>query len=154
MHWYVLYIKPRNEKKAAFLLEKMGVTVYCPLITQIHQWSDRKKKVEVPLINSYLFVQLEEKERELVFQVPGVVRYVFWLGKPAKVRDQEIVVLKEWLNGENVDVTLEKLKPGAKMNIDSGPFEGKEGIVHQVDKNRVQLLLADLGMKITLKRNI
>jgi len=154
MPWFVLYTKPRNEKKVALQLEKMGITVYCPLITQIHQWSDRKKKVEVPLISSYLFVQLEEKDRESVFQVPGAVRYVYWLQKPAIVRDQEIDIMKEWLAGEMVDAKVESLRPGDRMNIPSGLFEGEEGIIEEINKNRVQLLLLDLGMKITLRRNI
>jgi len=154
MPWFVLYTKPRNEKKVALQLEKMGVTVYCPLVTQIHQWSDRKKKVEVPLINSYLFVQLKEKDRETVFQVPGVVRYVFWLQKPAVVRDEEIDIMKEWLAGEMVDAKVESLSPGDRMSIPSGLFEGEEGVIEEINKNRVQLLLLDLGMKITLKRNL
>jgi len=154
MPWFVLYTKPRNEKKVALQLEKMGITVYCPLVTEIHQWSDRKKKVEVPLIKSYLFVQLEEKDREIVFQVPGVVRYVFWLQKPAMVRDQEIDIMKEWLAGEMVDAKVESLRPGDRMNMPSGLFEGEEGVIEEINKNRVQLLLIDLGMKITLKRNL
>ena len=117
MDWKVLYVKPRNEKKVATLLENLGVTVYCPLVTEVRQWSDRKKKVQVPLLNSYVFVQIEEKERELVFQVPGVVRYLFWLQKPAIVRDSEIQLMKDWLTGENVKAEVEQLQPGDKMKI-------------------------------------
>ena len=153
-NWYVLYTKPRNEKKVALDLEKMGINVYCPLVTEIHQWSDRKKKVEVPLIKSYLFVQLEEKNRDIVFQVPGAVRYVFWLQKPAIVKGQEIDIMKEWLSGETVDAKVESLRPGDKMSVPSGFFKGKEGVIEEINNNRVQLLLLDLGMKITLTRNL
>jgi len=96
MNWYALYIKSRNEKKSAKQLADLGLTVYCPVKMQIRQWSDRKKKIEIPLIPSYIFVQLEERDRDLVFQVSGVVRYVFWLGKPAIVRNEEILILKEY----------------------------------------------------------
>ena len=74
MPWYVIYTKPRNEKKVADRLKHLGIDVYCPMITMIKQWSDRKKKVQIPLLNSYVFVNLNEKDRELVFQVSGVVR--------------------------------------------------------------------------------
>jgi transcriptional antiterminator RfaH len=154
MPWFVLYTKSRQEKKVAIQLEKMGITVYCPLITQIHQWSDRKKKVEVPLISSYVFVKLKEKDRETVFGVPGIVRYVYWLEKPAIVRDHEIAIMKEWLSAEIVDAKVESLRRGDRMNIPSGVFEGEEGIVEEINKSRVQLLLVDLGMKITLKRSL
>ena len=64
------------------------------MVTQIKQWSDRKKKVEIPLINSYVFVNIEDKNRNIVFEVSGVVRYLFWLGKPAVIQEQEIEALK------------------------------------------------------------
>ena len=153
MDWKVLYVKPRNEKKVAALLAKLGIVVYCPLVTETRQWSDRKKKVEVPLLNSYVFVQIEEKEREMVFQVPGVVRYMFWLGNPAVVRDHEIKLMQDWLSGENVRAEIERLQVGDRMEIKTGPFKDKKGIVQEINKNRIQLILPDLGMKIILNRD-
>lgn len=75
MNWYVIYTKPKWEKKVAEQLADAGIECYCPLITQVRQWSDRKKKVVVPLFNSYVFVRLEDCDRNLVFQSPGAVRY-------------------------------------------------------------------------------
>ena len=154
MNWFVIYTKSRQEKKVALQLEKMGITVYCPMINQIRQWSDRKKKVEVPLISSYVFVQLKERDREAVFEVPGIVRYVYWLEKPAIVRDEEIAVMKAWLSTQTVEAKVESLRRGDRMKVSSGVFEGKEGFVEEISKNRVLLLLPDLGMKITLNRNL
>ena len=98
MNWYVLYTKPKWEKKVAEQLNEKGIECYCPLIIKVKQWSDRKKKVEVPLFNSYVFVQIEDANRNSVFVSNGVVRYLFWLGKPAIVRDEEIDILKKSLN--------------------------------------------------------
>ena len=154
MNWFVIYTKSRQEKKVALELEKMGITVYCPMINQIRQWSDRKKKVEVPLMSSYVFVQLKERDREAVFEVPGIVRYVYWLEKPAIVRDEEIAVMKAWLSTQTVEAKVEGLRRGDRMKVSSGVFEGKEGFVEEISKNRVLLLLPDLGMKITLNRNL
>ena len=94
MEWFALYTKPRNEKKVAENLAAIGIEVYCPIVTTLKQWSDRKKKVESPLIPSYVFVKIEEANRKDVFQVAGVVQYVFWLGKPAKIKPQELEALK------------------------------------------------------------
>jgi transcriptional antiterminator RfaH len=154
MNWFVIYTKSRQEKKVALQLEKMGITVYCPMINQIRQWSDRKKKVEVPLISSYVFVQLKERDRQAVFEVPGIVRYVYWLEKPAIVRDEEIAVMKAWLSTQTVEAKVESLRRGDRMKLSSGLFEGKEGFVEEISKNRVLLLLPDLGMKIVLNRNL
>ena len=152
MPWFVLHIKPRNEKKAAIQLQELGITVYCPLLTEIRQWSDRKKKVEIPLIPSYIFVQLDEKQRDFVFQVPAVVRYLYWLGKPAIVRDAEIETLKKWLESGQLDTRMESLQPGDKIAIEQGPFKGKKGLVQVVKKNSLELLLLELGVKIILTK--
>ena len=61
MAWYVLYTNPKAEKKVAEQLTKIGVINYCPLIKKVHQWSDRKKKIEIPLFTSYVFVNIDEK---------------------------------------------------------------------------------------------
>ena len=79
MNWYALYTKTKKEKKVEEQLLKMGVETFCPKISVVKQWSDRKKRVSQPLIPSYVFVKIKEQDRELVFNVPGVVRYLFFL---------------------------------------------------------------------------
>jgi transcriptional antiterminator RfaH len=152
MPWFVIYTQPRTEKKVTERLQQIGITAYCPIVTQVRQWSDRKKKVQVPLINSYVFVNVSEKEREQVFQVGGVVRYLFWLGKPAVVRDEEITALQESLKYTMSAVEVTGLQVGDSMHIPSGPFHGKEGIVKQIKKNSLQLVLKELGVLITLTK--
>ena len=148
--WYVLYTKARSEKKTALMLEKYGIEVYCPIIKEVRQWSDRKKTVEVPLFNSYIFVHLAPKERELVYAAPGVVRYLFWLNRPAIVKDQEIDTLKSWLSGEVLAAKVQTLKAGDRLSVSHGPFKGKEGVIQRVNANRVQLVLKELGIKVSI----
>ncbi|MEP2237757.1 MAG: transcription termination/antitermination NusG family protein [Maribacter sp.] len=71
-NWYVLYVKPKNEKKVAERLSAHQVDVYCPMIKEVKQWSDRKKTIEVPLFSSYVFVNISECERQKVFDVPEI----------------------------------------------------------------------------------
>ena len=149
MAWYVLYTKPRTEKKVAQRLEEMGVAVYCPLITEIKQWKDRKKKLKSPLFKSYVFIQLKEQERNLVFDVPGVVKYLFWLGKPAIVKDEEIEVIRKWLNGENVDdAKVDCLNEGDNISIKSGVFKNQEAIIREVGKRKMRLILPKMGCTV------
>jgi transcriptional antiterminator RfaH len=152
MSWFAIYTRPKNEKKVAFCLEKMGIEAYCPMVTQVKQWSDRKKKVQTPLINSYVFVNINEKDRNLVFEVPGVVRYLFWLGKPAIIQEHEILALKESLNEIISAVEVEGIKTGDVLTISKGPFIGKEGVVSQVEKNKIRLVLKELGYLITITK--
>ena len=152
MNWYVIYTKPKWEKKVAEQLAEAGIDCYCPLITQIRQWSDRKKKVEVPLFNSYVFVQLDESERNSVFQSAGVVRYLFWLGKPAIVRHEEIEVIKKWINtSDAADVIVENYKIGDAIQLESGPFSAQKAIVQEVTNTYYVLVLESLGCVLKMK---
>ena len=106
--WYVLYTKSRNEKKVAERLSGAGYTVYCPLQKVRRQWSDRVKVVEEPLFKGYLFIKIEEKIRDEVFSFPGTVRYLFWLRRPAVVREEEIHTIQKWLgeyDHEDIDIS-------------------------------------------------
>jgi len=152
MNWYVVYTKPKWEKKVADKLSQLGIETYCPLITQVKQWSDRKKKIEVPLFNSYVFVQLSDSERNSVFQVAGVVRYLFWLGKPAVVKDQEIEIIKKSLKAPNIsDVTVSAIQVGDKIKLESGAFSNQNAIVQEISNNYYTLVLETLGCVLKIK---
>lgn len=152
MNWYVVYTKPKWEKKVADKLKELGIECYCPLVTQIKQWSDRKKKIEVPLFNSYVFVQLTDVERNSVFQVAGVVRYLFWLGKPAIVKDEEIEAIKTSLKAPNIsDVTVSSIQVGDRIKLESGAFTNQSAIVQEVSNSYYILVLETLGCVLKIK---
>lgn len=152
MNWYVVYTKPKWEKKVAEKLSQLGIDSYCPLITQVKQWSDRKKKVETPLFNSYIFVHLNDAERNSVFQVAGAVRYLFWLGKPAIVKDQEIEIIKTSLKAPNIsDVSVDAIKVGDKIILESGVFTNQSAVVQEVSGNYYILVLEALGCVLKIK---
>jgi len=152
MNWYVVYTKPKWEKKVADKLQQLGIKCYCPLVTQVKQWSDRKKKVEVPLFNSYVFVQIADTERSSVFQVAGVIRYLFWLGKPAIVKDEEINIIKTNLESPNIsDVSVSTLQVGDKIKLESGAFSNQNAIVQEVSNNYYTLVLETLGCVLKIK---
>ena len=146
MNWYVVYTKPKWEKKVAERLNDIGVVTYCPLVKKTSQWSDRKKIISVPLFNSYIFVQIEDKERSRIFDVPGAVRYLFWLGKPATVRNSEIEAIQNWLSApEKYEVTLDQWKKGDKIVLESGPFITQSATIQEVKQNHYILILESLG---------
>ena len=153
MPWFVIYTKSRNEKKVAELLQKNGVEVFCPLVKLKKNWSDRKKIVETPLFNSYVFVNLSEKDRNVVFNVPGVIRYVFWLKKPAVARDSEIESLKTVLNETMDSFTIENYQIGDTVKISEGVFKGLDGVIEKQSNNKLHVILENVGIKITLQRS-
>ena len=152
MNWYVIYTKPKWEKKVAERLTEMGIDCYCPLIIKIKQWSDRKKKIEIPLFNSYVFVQLPDSERNSVFEIAGVVRYLFWLGKPAIVRDEEINSIKTSLKAPNIsDISVTSIQVGDHIKIETGAFTNQDAIVQEVSNTHYILVLESLGCVLKIK---
>lgn len=154
-NWYVVYTKPKWEKKVSEQLNLNNVECYCPVITQVKQWSDRKKKVEVPLFNSYVFVHLEESQRNLAFLSAGAIRYLFWLGKPAIVRNEEIETIKKWLDSFQInEITVESYQVGDKIKVVSGPFTNQAAVVKDVSKNHYILVLESLGYVLKMKGKV
>jgi transcription antitermination factor NusG len=152
MNWYVIYTKPKWEKKVADKLTQIGIECYCPLITQVKQWSDRKKKIEVPLFNSYVFVHLADIDRNSVFEIAGVVRYLFWLGKPAIVRDEEISSIKTSLKAPNIsDITVNSIQVGDRIKLETGAFVNQDAIVQEVSNTYYILVLESLGCVLKIK---
>ena len=151
--WHVLYTKPRHEIKALERLAQNGFEVYCTMKTTLKQWSDRKKKVSEPLLPSYLFIKTTEKNRPQPLKDPSVLNYIFWLGKPAIVRESEIDTLKGIVSRDKVqEFEVRKLKIGSEIVINKGLIKSKNAVVKTVSNNYVTVELKELGMKIVLKK--
>lgn len=151
-NWYVLYTKPNREKKVLSKLKQLDLNAYCPMTTTIRQWSDRKKKIQVPLIPRIIFIQCLESERDLVFSIPGTQYYLFWLGKPAIVKNAEIKKMQDWLESDVSDAHIQELKTGDTYIIQNSGFNGQEGTINEVSKNRIQIVLKEIGLKITITK--
>ncbi|WP_170312643.1 UpxY family transcription antiterminator [Spirosoma agri] len=149
--WFVLYIKSRNEKLVAEKLRQLDIEVYCPVIKTQRKWSDRIKVVEEPQFRSYCFVKLPEPERNRVFAVPGIVRYLYWLNKPAIVRDVEIEAIQLMLNEvDNNQLKLTRLETGSRAKICSGTFAQREGIVMRQEGKITVIMLEILDIMISV----
>lgn len=150
LKWYAVYTKPRWEKKVAELLVKAKIENYCPLNLVVRQWSDRKKKVYEPLFTSYVFVRAYEKQHNYLRQVSGIVNLVYWLNKPAVIRDKEIEIIKDFLN-EYKTVRLEKTMVNLNdtVRVLSGPLMEREGNVVAIKNNTIKIILPSLGYLMT-----
>ena len=151
--WHAVYTKPRHEKKALERLSINGFEVFCPMTITIKQWSDRKKKISTPLIPSYIFVYVNEKEKSKVLEDPSVLNYIYWLGKPAIIRDHEIERLKGLISKEKMqEFEIKKLKIGEKISISKGYLKDENATIKKVNKNNVHVELSELGIVVILKK--
>ncbi len=128
--WYAIYTKSRAEKKVLERILEEGYEAYVPIIEQIRLWSDRKKKVKVVLIKSYVFVHVEQHLLNRILNIAGTVRVLTHLGKPAVIRDFEIENLKLLCKGgAKIDIvaSLENIKVGDRIEVESGTLMGLKG---------------------------
>ena len=150
MSWNVIYTKSRSEKKVEEKLKNIGIEAYCPVRTEVKFWSDRKKSILVPVLPSMVLVKIEKNKRNQVFDIPGVVRYMFWLKKHAVVRDSEVDSLKLLLESNNIiEQNVASYNVGDEIKISS--FEDQLGIIKKISKNQIWVVLKQLGYVIKLK---
>ncbi|WP_214225537.1 UpxY family transcription antiterminator [Pedobacter sp. B4-66] len=137
--WLVIYVRPRWEKKVDQLLQEQGIESFCPTTTTENQWADRKKMVTRPLFTGYVFVKIDDRDLTKVRYTMGVMNYIYFMGKPAVIRDAEVEQLKEMVkNYNNLQVVgLNELSAGDKVRIRSGLFHNQEGNIIKIQGKNV-----------------
>lgn len=150
LYWFAVYTKPRWEKKVAKLLDEQGIENYCPLNKVIKQWSDRKKVVLEPLFKSYVFVRIADEEKWELKKINGILNFVYWLGKPARIKDEEIAVIKKFLN-EFSEVHIEEqnqLKLNSTVRVKQGVMMNYKGILIELSGKKAKVKIESMGVQL------
>ena len=148
--WYVVYTKPRWEKKVAALLTEKGVENYCPLNRVSKKWSDRKKIVLEPLFKGYVFVAPEITDKWDVKNTEGILNFVYWLGKPAIVKEKEINIIKKFLQEfDDIKVINDSILPNDEVEIKQGLLMNFKGMVLEVAGNSAKVKIEGMGLTLT-----
>jgi transcription termination/antitermination protein NusG len=130
LKWYVMYTASRSEKKVADRLKDRGVEVYLPIIEELRQWSDRKKKVQKALFNGYVFVKTSRNQLWECLQVPGAVKFVHFSGNHATVREEVLDIIKRIVEtGVAIETDGSDIEPGEKVKVIGGPLQHMVGEV-------------------------
>ena len=145
-NWFVLFTKPRNELKVTERLRSIGIEGYAPCKIEVRQWSDRKKKILVPLLPSMVLVSLQDKQVDQVFEVPGVVRYLFEHGKRAKVSNEEVLAMKSYL--ENTYSAQKELEVGDTVKV---PLLEQEATLLSIKGKKCLAQLQKLGAIVSFQ---
>lgn len=147
LQWYAAYTNARHEKYVAKQLEDRRIDNFLPTYHSVRRWKDRRKELELPLFPGYVFVHVAGKERLRVLQVPGVVRFVSFNGRPAALDNAEIESLKKTAVSGIDTEPHPYLKVGRQVRIKHGPLAGMTGIlVRKKDKFRL-VISVDLIMR-------
>lgn len=150
--WFALYVQPRKEKVVEQELLKRGYEIYLPIKQELRQWKDRKRIIEVPLIPSYVFMNIEEKEVWDIVRINGCVKFIWFNGKPCPIPDDQIDSIKLLL-AKNVEIEQTSINPssGDLVRIIEGNFTGLVGVfLHKKEKKNFAVRITSLGIDLTI----
>ncbi len=149
--WFAVQTKPRHEKRVAVELEEKGVEVFLPLLSTVHQWSDRRRQVELPLFPSYAFVHIREEHnvRVAVLRTSGVRAFVGTRGKGVPIPDEQIEAVETILRERVPFSPYPFLNAGQRVRIRGGSLDGVQGILLTVNNDR-SLIVSVEGVQRSL----
>lgn len=149
-NWYIIYTYPNLEKRIYKDLITRNIKAYLPLQYVIRQWSDRKKKLEVPMFPNYLFVNLGNKERFKLLKITGILKMITFNGKPAVLTDEEIANIRKF---EKLEFEVEpSLVQGDDVLIVDGPFTGLKGkLFSKLGKHRLGVRIQSISQSLSVE---
>jgi transcription antitermination factor NusG len=136
--WFAVRTRPRHEKQVALELKEKGVEVFLPLLQAVHQWSDRRRRVELPLFSSYLFVHLHDQrnQRLQVLRTQGALGFVGPRGAGVEVSNREIEAIELLLRERIAFTACPFLNIGQRVRVRGGSLDGLCGILVAVNQDQ------------------
>ncbi len=141
--WYAAQTRSNFEKRVAVELEAKGVESYLPAYQEVHQWKDRRKRIDVPLFPGYVFVRFVDwpAHRLAVLQTAGVLRLLGHGGELEPVDNAELDAVRLLLKSNSRCVPHPFLREGARVRVKRGALAGIEGILTRF-KNQSRLVIS------------
>lgn len=140
-NWYAIYTYARHEKRVAEQMQRRKVACFLPLYRSVRRWKDRRKELDLALFPSYVFVYMSLANKTRALEVPGVVDFVSFNGRPAALPAEEIEGLRNRLSADARVEPHPYLRAGRRVRVRSGPFQGFEGVVVR-RKDRCRLVFS------------
>lgn len=148
-NWYIIYTKPKCEKKVAATFSKRKIENFFPLNCREVKSLRKRKFLYEPLFDSYVFANMFEEDIKEIMTIDGVLNLVYWKGKPAIMREDEIEVIKEFTS-DYQEIRLEKtrINPNEVARIIDGPDYSMEGNILKVKNNVLKVNLPSIGFNM------
>ncbi len=127
--WYVFYTYPKFERKVQKYLQKEGYETFLPLHWIVKNWSDRKKRLQIPLFPNYIFVNIERNKIFDILKTPKVINCVTFCKDPVFIKQKEIDQINYIISKKSTIEVSDDLKIGTTVLINEGPLCGLEGVL-------------------------
>src|SRR6185312_4902832 len=145
-NWYIIYTKPKCEKKVASTFTKRKIDNYLPLNRRLINSITKRKLKDELLFNSYIFANLFEADISKIKRMEGVINFVYWKGVPAIVQANEIEAIKEFTSDHH-DIKLEKTRIDVTgyVRVIDGPQYLMERNILTIKNKMIKVNIPSLG---------
>ena len=141
--WIAALVQMNCERKSAEKLSKLGISNYVPIQEEIHQWSDRRKKITRVVIPMVVFVRVDEIERNLVRDLSFIYKLITYPGQsqPAIIPDSQISQLQFMVDNSKDQIVFKEssLCIGDTIKVIRGPLKGLTGSVCQTEDKKLMV---------------
>ncbi len=147
--WYAVCTRPQHELKVAAALTKKGIENFCPQTRKMLVSNGFRKKINwSPVFPSFVFVHISEAEVSNVLRTNDVVNFMYWMGKPAIIADEDINTIEQFAaRYPNVTVQRTAIVKNGLAVSGAGRIEETE----ESDEN-IRTVIPSLGFILTASR--
>jgi transcription antitermination factor NusG len=148
--WFAVRTRFKSEKVALKQLQRLGVETYLPIRQMTRRYGRKIRKVELPLINSFVFVRVKKNQYASVLETEYVAGFLKFGNNLLSIPDLEIDMIRRLL-GEDVDlevVTKEEnvYAKGDWVEVIKGPLLGMKGCLLNIQgKDKLLIDLSNSG---------
>lgn len=157
LRWYAVRCEPRQEIKASVSIARQGVRVFVPF----HYREEKQGKWLVAvqdglLFPRYIFVAMRVNGPwGAIADADGVERVMCCRNRrgepvPTAIPYPEMRKIRTTHRAGEKKRAADRFKPGQKVKILTGPFEGFDGIFDKPEKERLRVLLTLFGREQAL----
>lgn len=145
--WYAVYTRHQHERTVAESLSGRGLEVFLPVYEALRQWTDRQKRLSLPLFPCYVFFRGDAQRRARVLSTPGVHSIVGFGGRPAPIEKTQVDAVRLAVENHFRVEPHPFLRNGDRVRVKSGSLAGVEGILIRKRSFARLIISADLLQK-------
>ncbi len=151
-NWYIIYTRPKCEKKVAATFSKKKIENYLPVTGKQVNSIWKSKLIHEPLFESYIFANITKSEIAKIRSFDGVVNLVYWKGEPAIIHKNEIETIRDFTSNYQ-DIRLEKtmINPDEEVMVIDGPQYLMEGNLLTIKNTAIKVNLPSIGYTMIAK---
>jgi transcriptional antiterminator RfaH len=136
--WWAVYTKARQEKALAREMFAQQVPFFLPLVSRTILVRGKRVETLLPLFTGYVFLYADDDERLKALKTNRTSQ---WIPAPAgdKLR-KDLRQVRRLIEAKAPLTVEQRLFPGTRIRVKSGPFMGVEGVVEE-QRGRCRLIV-------------